>query len=338
MQIYLSLKLFTAAALHYYPPRDYQIQLMSDPSGLVLVTGAAGFVGSAITGRLHEKGWNIRALANRRRPQSDTGVTWISGGLFDNAALNSAMAGARAVIHLVGIIREVPNQGITFQKIHVEGTRAVIDAARRNGVRRFIQMSALGSRPDSESEYHRTKSEAENLTRASGLDWTIIQPSLIHGPGGEFTEMEFGWARGKAAPFLFMPYFGAGVFGTGGAGKIQPVFVGDVARAFVEAIDNDRTIGKSYPMGGADQITWPQMHRIVSQALLGRKRATMGIPVWYARMLTHLVPASMLPFNRDQIEMSREDNTCDMKPFVDDFGWMPDGFAASLNQYVAAAR
>src|SRR5206468_414885 len=120
------------------------------------------------------------------------------------------------------IIMEKPSKGITFERIHFEGAKNVIDAAVRNGVRRFVHMSALGVRADAVSTYHRTKFAAEQYLRASGLDWTIFQPSLIHGPRGEFMRMEALWARGMLPPFLFMPYFGGGFMGWRGAGKLQP--------------------------------------------------------------------------------------------------------------------
>ena len=116
-------------------------------------------------------------------------------------------------------------------------------------------MSALGSRPDAVATYHRTKFEAESYVRASGLDWTIFRPSLIHGPRGEFMTMEAGWARGRRAPFLFMPYFGGGLLGRRDGGLVQPVYVRDVARAFADALENPATIGEVYLIGGPDAMS-----------------------------------------------------------------------------------
>jgi NADH dehydrogenase len=194
-------------------------------------------------------------------------------------------------------------------------------------------MSALGVRPNAVSRYHRTKYAAEQYVRASGLDWTIIRPSLIHGPGGEFMQMEANWARGTAPPFLFMPYFGKGAFGRGGAGKLQPVYVKDVARAFVQALASPKTIGEVYPLGGPDQLTWPELHRISAEAIIGRKRAVIPMPVWKAKLLTRIVPPPLLPFNHDQVIMSQEDNTCDLSKFRADFGWDPQPFEPTLKQY-----
>ncbi len=303
-------------------------------AGRVFVTGGSGFVGSAVIEELTSRGCAVNALVNRRaldRPGEL--VRSITGGLFDDRALDEGMAGCKAVIHLVGIIMERPSRGVTFERMHVEGTRRVVDAASRNGIKRFVHMSALGSRPDAVSIYHRTKYRAEEYVRASDLDWSIIRPSFIHGPGGEFVQMQAKWARGKAPPFLFMPYFGRGALGLGGAGRLQPVYVRDVARAFVDAIENPKTIGEVFMLGGPDVVTWPQMHHAVSQAVVGRNRATGAVPAWYAKLLTHVVPGALLPFNRDQVIMSQEENTCDLAKFIDAFGWTPQGFGDSLRGY-----
>ncbi|HMB96324.1 MAG TPA: hypothetical protein VKK61_09820, partial [Tepidisphaeraceae bacterium] len=171
--------------------------------------------------------------------------------------------------------------------------------------------------------------------RNSGLEWTIFRPSMIHGPRGEFMQLEAKWARRQAPPFLFMPYFGGGIFGQKGAGKIQPVFVNDVARAFVDALENRKTIGEVYQLGGSEQMTWPQMHKTISSQIVGHPRATLPIPVWAAKFYAAMGIARLLGFNRDQIIMSQEENTCDLSKFEKDFGWEPRGFEESLKSYAA---
>jgi NADH dehydrogenase len=230
---------------------------------------------------------------------------------------------------------EKPANGITFERIHFEGTKAIVDAALRKDVKRYVHMSALGTRPDAVSRYHQTKFLAEQYVRASSLDWTIFRPSLIHGPRGEFMQMEAKWARGYAAPILFMPYFGAGTFGCKGAGKLQPVYVNDVARAFVDALEKSDTIREIYPLAGPDQLSWPKLHHAVAEAILGRRRWVMGLPAWYARLLTNVVPPALLPFNRDQVIMSQEDNTADIAKFKSEFGWEPVHFKPTLREYAS---
>ena len=307
------------------------------PPRSIFLSGGSGFVGGAVIDELLKRHDEIKALVNKR-PIATAGVESIRADLFDPPSLVAAMRGCTAVIHLVGIIAENPGAGVTFERMHFEATRNVVDAAKGAGVRRYIQMSALGTRADAKSEYHKTKWKAEEYLRASGLEWTILQPSMIHGPRGEFMKMEAAWARKQAAPFFFMPYFGRGLFGTGGAGLLQPVYVNDVARAFVEAIDKPATIGKTYALAGSDQVSWPQMHGAVSEKIVGKRRASIALPAWYAKALAAVVPRRLLPFNRDQVIMSQEDNTAtpaEMAAFERDFGWRPGSFAATLAEYAA---
>lgn len=299
----------------------------------VFVTGGSGFVGSAVIEELLARGHSVVALSHRRDLSFGGRVTPVQGELDDVEGLARGMAGCDAVIHLVGIIMERPAKGITFERVHFEGTRNVVDAARRAGVQRYVQMSALGTRQDAVSEYHKTKYRAERYVMESGLDWTIFRPSMIHGAKGEFMKMEAAWVRGKAAPFLFMPYFGSGLLGRGGAGMLQPVSVKDVGRAFVEALGNPKTVGEIYPLAGAQVVTWPELHRISALAITGKRRWVMALPAWYARLLTRAVPGFLLPFNRDQVTMSQEDNTADISKFKADFGWTPGGFEEQVKEY-----
>ncbi len=298
----------------------------------IFVTGGSGFVGASVLAELVKAGYAVNALSNRRTIRANGDVRTIKGDLFDAAALDAGMKDCDGIIHLVGIIMENPSAGVTFERIHVQGTRAVVDAAKRNGIRRYVHMSALGTRRDAVSEYHKTKFQAEEYVRASGLDFTILQPSLIHGPGGDFMKMEAMWARGKApGPLFFQPFMP--YFGGSSAGLLQPVYVGDVARAFVEALRLPATIGKTYGLAGPDQITWPQMHEIVARAVVGHRRWVAAIPLPVANLLVNLGIAPTLGFNRDQLLMSQENNTCDLAPFVADFGWTPQAFEPLVMQY-----
>lgn len=305
-------------------------------SGRVFVTGGTGFVGTAVIEELISRNYSVNALVrNGKLRVSGANVREFRGDLFDSARLDEALRECIAVIHLVGIIMEKPSKGITFERIHHEGTRSVVDATQRAGVRRYVHMSALGSRADAVSEYHKTKFSAEEYVRASGLEYTIFRPSLIHGPHGEFMQMEAKWAKKAAPPFLFMPYFGAGLFGTNGAGMLQPVYVKDVARAFVDALEKPNTIGETFPIGGTEQVSWPELHRISAEAIVGHKRWVMPIPAWYAKAVTQITPGFLLPFNRDQVIMSQEPNTCDLSKFQDAFGWSPAPFAETLRSYAS---
>lgn len=310
----------------------------------VAVTGATGFVGRHVCKALTEAGHTVRAIVRRFRPakkSTNSPYAVFEADLFSPETVTDALRGADACIHLVGIISERPDYGQTFERVHVDFTQNLVQACRDGGVTRFVHMSALGARDSSPARYHRTKYRAEQIVRASGLDWTIIQPSLIHGPDGEFTDMVAAWARGRKAPFLFMPYFGAGLLGKGRQSLIQPVYVQDVAQAFTAALSEPESIGEVYPMGGRDVMTWPEMLCALRDALPGRarKKKPMAIPAWYARSVARFMGAAglggLLPFNYDQVVMSQEDSICDTSRVRAHLGIEPKPFCEALAEYAS---
>jgi uncharacterized protein YbjT (DUF2867 family) len=305
---------------------------MGDARLSVAVTGATGFVGRHVLLHLLDAGHDVRALvrdADQLTPREWTNVTAVTGDLFSPAALRRLVEGADAVVHLVGIIAERPARGQTFERIHVEGTSNLLAAARGGGVRRWVHMSALGARPEAPATYHRTKYEAEQRVRGSGLQWTIFRPSLIHGPDGEFMRMVRGFCTGWFPPFL--PYFGKGLLGNKGGGSLQPIWVEDVARYFTAALGNARSIGQVYGLGGPTVHTWPALYELCRDVFTpGSRRRPRGVPVWYAKLIAGL-PG--VPFNRDQVLMSQEDNVCAMDKALADFDIQPADFAPTLAQY-----
>ena len=299
------------------------------PDKTIFLTGGSGFVGRAVIDALLAGGYRVRALT-RATPIVRDGVESVRGDLFDDAGLDAGMQGCGAAIHLVGIIREDPAAGATFERVHHEGTRRVVEAAKRNGISRLVHMSALGARADSASDYARTKAAAESAVRESGLAFTIFRPSVILGPGGEFARMLEGWSRGTATPYFFMPYFGVGVFGLTPR-KIQPVDVRDVAACVVKSLAMPETIAQSYDLGGPEAMSWPRMYALASTHFVGKPKLQLGFPVWYAKLITHLAPAKWLPFNRSQVVMAGEDNVCDPGVMGRVFGIQPHTLHAALS-------
>lgn len=305
---------------------------MSRTSLCVALTGATGFVGRHVLPLLLRTGCRVRVLA--RHPAQlatvDARVHPVKGSLFDVAAVGELVQGADAVVHLVGIIMENPRKGQTFERVHVSATQNLLEASQKNGVKRWVHMSALGSRPGAVSRYHRTKWEGEQLVRASGLDYTIFRPSIIHGPDGEFMQMVKGFCCNAFPPF--MPYFGAGLLGTGGAGRLQPVWVEDVAQCFVGALTNPHAVDETYPLGGPDVFTWPQLYTTCQKHLSCAKprRKPLAVPVWYA-MLIAGKPG--VPFNRDQVIMSQEDSVCQTSKAQEHFGIELAAFEPTFAHY-----
>ncbi|MDB5328545.1 MAG: nucleoside-diphosphate sugar epimerase [Phycisphaerales bacterium] len=304
---------------------------MSSP---VFVTGGSGFVGSAVVDELLARGHPVHALTNHR-PIDKSRVTNFPGGLFDTAAVKAAMAGCAAVVHLVGIIRESGDQ--TFDRIHVEGTRQMLEQAKALNIPRFVYQSALGAKANGASRYSTTKFAAENLVRQSGLDWAIVRPSVIFGPNGEFVKMIADFAKGKALPYVFMPYFGVGVIGNTPK-KLQPVDVRDVARAIVDAVDRPELAGQTINLVGSQVADWRQVYQVIGETVTPHPRPAVGLPAWYGKLLTSVLPQAWLPFNKSQVVMASEDNVADVAETERQLGWKPRPFAAAFRESMSGSH
>lgn len=234
----------------------------------------------------------------------------------------------------MGIIAERRLRGETFEQVHVEGTRRVVEACRAAGVRRLVHMSALGARANAVSRYHQTKWAAEELVRESGLDWTIFRPSVIHGPEGEFMGLLKTLACGLSVPV--MPHFGDGQY------RVQPVSVRDVATCFVRSLGMPETVGKTYELGGPEAMSWKGLYRVCRETMPGAKlwKPVVGQPVPVAKLLAMTVMRlPILPralrFNLDQVQMSQEDSVCDIGPVEETFGIKMRDFRRELGEYAA---
>lgn len=231
---------------------------------MILLTGASGFVGRQILQKLLHEGQQVRALVRKKEgiPPHDH-LEIVEGDVTRPETLKDVARGVSAVIHLVGILAE-SHEGV-FHKVHVEGTANILAAAKEAGATRFIHMSAAGTREYAVSEYHRTKWEAEELVRQSGLSWTILRPSLIYGLNGELTRLLFAMNRFPLKYILLdtIPCIGDGKT------ILRPIPVDDVATAFVRSIGNDKTIGQTFELGGP-AITFREILENVAKSA-GRK-------------------------------------------------------------------
>lgn len=313
----------------------------------VAVTGATGFVGRYLVRELVERGHRVRALVRDRSKAGRTlpgaSVAHIAGDIFDARSLDDLLDGADALVHLIGIRREMPG-GVTFQRLHVNATSNALAAAERAGVRRYVHMSALGSRPDAKSAYHKTKWKAEQRVRDSSLAWTIFRPSIILGPDGEFMEMAQGWARGTEPPKHFLPYFmkpvpTVGARTPGSADRsalIQPISVRDVAKAFATAVEREDAFGEVYPLVGPEPFTWPQLLVQIRDATPGAKPKLkpFGVPADIASMMAlgmqKIGLGGLLPFGPSEPIMAAEDNTGSPNKARADLGVDPEPFTKTL--------
>lgn len=258
----------------------------------VLVTGATGFVGSAVVRELLVRGFEVVALA-RRLPPCDGEPRLIRVAADVTApGWERWVEGCSAAIHLVGIIRERP--GVTFRRAHVDATARVVEACQALGIGRLVHISAVGARLDAATPYHRTKAEAEELVRSSGLAWTIIRPSVIFGPGDGFTTTLANVIR----RFPVVPVFGDGSY------PLQPVAVEDVAEVFAACLENPEAERRVLELGGPEVLTYVEVLRRVASSL-GKRRAFIRIPLAVARPLVHLATTLLAnpPITTDELTM-----------------------------------
>ncbi len=292
----------------------------------IFVTGGTGFVGREIVRQLHGVGHKVRCLvrdAERAKQLLPLTVELHPGDLTDPDSFKAGLKECQAVIHLVGII--VEKGQATFEHIHLQGTADLLRAASGAGVRRFIQMSALGSRPDAKSRYHRTKYQAEQAVIQSGLDWTIFRPSVIFGPGDQFVNLIARII--KSAPVI--PIIGPG------ESRIQPISVRNVASCFALAVGDPSTYRKIYELGGPQRLTYNRIYQIIA-GVLEKKKAALHIPIPLVKpgvLISELLLPNP-PITREQLIMLQEDNICDSTDAVHDFSLELLSFEEGIREFL----
>ncbi|MBO8173398.1 MAG: complex I NDUFA9 subunit family protein [Bacillaceae bacterium] len=297
----------------------------------IFITGGTGFVGRAMVRYLLGKGHHLRCLV---RPGSrhkldipdytQSRVAIVEGDLHDPQKLAEGIQDADAVIHLVGIIREFPRKGITFDKIHIEGTRHMVNAARENGIKRFVHMSALGARPNATSAYHRSKYEAEQIVMQSGIPHVIFQPSVIYGPDDEFINMLAGLARLPVTPVI-----GDGEY------KLQPVALETVCRVFEQALEHPQSPSSLYEVGGPDVLSYNDMLDKIGEVIHTRVRK-LHQPLWLMKpMIQALEGFAFFPITSNQLTMLLEGNVCrDGERLYQDFEIDPIPFVQGIKRFL----
>lgn len=279
---------------------------------LVTVFGGSGFVGRSVVKALANNGWRVRvatrrpSLAFALQPSGKVGqIAAVQANLRYPDSIRHALDGADAAINLVGLLAEGGKQ--TFGALHADGAGAVAEAARAAGITRFVQMSAIGADPASSSVYARTKAAGEAAVRDVIPGAVIVRPSVVFGPEDKFFNRFAAMARVMPA----LPLIG------GGVGKLQPVFVGDVAQVIARAADGMVQPGTVFELGGPTVSTMKDILTFVLHTI-GRKRALLPIPFPLAevmgqmgdlaRVATFGLTPEMLEITRDQVELLKSDN------------------------------
>ena len=291
----------------------------------ICILGGGGFVGHHLAALLVERGLNVRIPTRRRDAVKDLSVLptveIIETDIHNPASLNGLFDGMDAVINLVGLLHEsgachgdsAQAQRGSFQHAHVELPRKVVQACKESGVRRLLHMSALGAEATSKSAYQRTKAAGEALVMQSELDVTVFRPSVIFGPGDSFLTLFADLL--KLAPAVPL---------AGGNARFQPVFVGDVVRAFADALKLPESIGQRYNLCGPTVYTLAELVRLTA-ASLDMQRLILPLgptrSYWFARLM-ELKPGAKI-MTRDNYYAMLTDNVC------------PDGFPALFGQATA---
>ncbi|WP_260582184.1 NAD(P)H-binding protein [Sphingopyxis sp. PET50] len=229
------------------------------------MTGATGFVGGATLQLAVAQGWHVRALT--RRPQPDReGVTWIMGALDQPESLADMARGSDAVMHIAGVVN-VPTRA-AFEAGNATATSRVVEAARTAGVTRFVHVSSLAAREPGLSNYGWSKARAETIVKASGLDWTIVRPPAVFGPGD--TEMLDLFRMARRGVALLPP-----------AGRMSAIYVDELARLLVAlAADRDATIGQVYEPDDGKPRGWSHRSfaRMIGRAVGRSHVSTLSVP------------------------------------------------------------
>ena len=234
-----------------------------NPAPILAVTGGTGFVGGHLIRAARASGYDVRALTRGWRPPED-GMNWVEGALDRPDALAELAAGADAIVHLAGLINAPDRAG--FEAVNVAGTAAAIDAARAAGVRRFVHVSSLAAREPGLSDYGWSKAKAERLVAASGLDWTIVRPPAVYGPGDRETFELFKMAR---RGFVALPP----------RGRFSVIHVDDLCRLMLAIAAEPETIGETYEPDDGVENGWDHRHfaRTLGR-IFGRRAATLAMP------------------------------------------------------------
>jgi uncharacterized protein YbjT (DUF2867 family) len=281
----------------------------------VTVIGATGFVGSHLVPHLVGRGHRVRAVSRTgRRLDWPPEVEAVAGDVETGAGLDDALRGTDALVHLVAIPREL--HGRRFAEVNVLGVERVIEAARRNQVARIVHLSALGVADDPHLGFLFSKWRGEQLVRESGLDWRVLRPSLLFGPGDGFfnlikTTLTW-WSPGLVA-----------IPGTGSE-RFQPLSVDDLALAVEACLTDPARASAVYELGGPEYVTYREIVDRVMRAT-GKRRLKLTVPVPLISAVTSVTDRILpiFPVSHDQVSSLSRPNYAELDAFERAFGVEP---------------
>ena len=269
----------------------------------VAIIGGTGFVGGYIVDALLADGNDVVALVrpgSESKLRGDGKVRTIAGDLSSAESLAELVRGCDAVIYNVGLLREFPRRGISFENEQYQGVVNTVAAMQDAGVSRLLLMSAIGVK-DPGTPYQSTKFRAEQHALSSGLDVTVLRPSVIFGDPRGTMEFATQLYRDMVKP----PLPGVEFPGV----RMAPVAVEDVADAFARALRDDATIGQTYELAGPEILSWGDIFTRISEAV-GKSKFSLTMPLSLMRVgATMFDWLPFYPVTRDQLTMLEEGNT-----------------------------
>jgi uncharacterized protein YbjT (DUF2867 family) len=253
------------------------------------VTGGTGFVGAHLLRMALGQGYDVRALTRGWKPPEDE-IAWIDGALDRPETLLKLASGADAIVHIAGLING--RDRADFDRVNVGGTANMIDAARKAGVRRFVHISSLAAREPGLSNYGRSKAKAERHVAASGLDWTMIRPPAVYGPGDKETLELFRMAR---RGFVALPP----------RGRFSVVHVEDLCRLILALLDEPDTWGEIYEPDDGQEGGWDHSDFARTLGLVyGKSVVTLAMPkpvLRLASVFDRLIRRGRAKLTRDRV-------------------------------------
>ena len=299
----------------------------------VTVFGGSGLIGRHVVRRLAQRGCRITIVARHDvpylQPMGDVGQIALLVGNLGNAALRQrAVDGADAVVNLVGILAETSNQ--RFEAVQHQGAARIAEAAAACGAGRLVQLSAIGAAPASPSRYASSKGKGEQAVLAAFPGATILRPSIVFGPEDHF----FNRFAAMAATFHLLPLIG------GGATRYQPVYVGDVAQAVVEALDRPEAPGRIYELGGPEILRYRELMLLLLEEIRRPNTVLISLPFGLAGLIARVAEhAPGAPLTRDQVLLLRRDNVVGADALsLRDLGIQPTPLAEILPLYLGRYR
>ena len=291
----------------------------------IFLTGGSGFIGRHLLEALSKRGHTITALLRGKQKalleeMQWSGVQCLEGDFSNPSQWISALQGQEIIINLVGIIREIGKA--RFDTLHRDAPIALFDAAKQAGIKKVIQISALGADEGAASHYHRTKRAADQHLISLGIPYVILRPSFVY--GAQDQSMSF-FASLAALPIT--PVVGDGEY------LVQPVHVDDLVKAIVQSVERDEIRDVVIDVGGEKALSFNALLDTLGR-WLGRASGArrLSLPSWWMKLLAWLTDAlgGRGPITRDELGMLLRGNHCDNALFTKTFGFVPLSFALGI--------